>query len=98
MINYLLKRVLMTILVLLVVTVFLAVLVHVVPAMPPRTMLGPRATPDLVAKIRSEMDLDKPAPCRSLTSPGTCCMGASAPMCSPGSRSAAILAAPCRIR
>ncbi len=61
MINYLLKRVLMTILVLLVVTIFLAVLVHVVPGDAARTMLGPRATPDLVAKIRSEMDLDKPA-------------------------------------
>lgn len=58
--TYLLKRVLMTILVLLLVTVILSLLVHIVPGDAARTLLGPRATPELIQKIRSEMDLDKP--------------------------------------
>jgi peptide/nickel transport system permease protein len=57
---YLLKRILMTILVLLIVTVVLSVLVHIVPGDPARTILGPRASPELMAKVRSAMDLDKP--------------------------------------
>jgi peptide/nickel transport system permease protein len=57
---YLVKRTLMTILVLLIVTVVLAVLVHIVPGDPARTILGPRASPELMAKVRSAMDLDKP--------------------------------------
>lgn len=59
---YLLKRVLMTILVLLLVTSFLSLLVHIVPGDPAKTLLGPRANPDLIAKVRSAMDLDKPVP------------------------------------
>jgi len=51
----------MTILVLLLVTTFLSLLVHIVPGDAARTLLGPRASPELVEKIRSEMDLDKPA-------------------------------------
>src|SRR5574337_1763422 len=51
----------MTILVLLVVMIFLALLVHIVPGDPARIILGPRATPELMAKIRSAMDLDQPA-------------------------------------
>jgi peptide/nickel transport system permease protein len=57
---YLLKRTLMTGLVLLLVTVFLSVLVHVIPGDAAKVLLGPRATPALIEKIRSEMDLDKP--------------------------------------
>ena len=57
---YLFKRTLMTILVLLLVTVSLSLLVHIVPGDAARTLLGTRATPQLVEKIRSEMDLDKP--------------------------------------
>jgi peptide/nickel transport system permease protein len=57
---YLLKRTLMTVLVLLLVTVFLSLLVHIIPGDAAKVLLGPRATPDLIAKIRSEMDLDKP--------------------------------------
>jgi len=57
---YLLKRASMTILVLLIVTIFLALLVHIVPGDAARTLLGPRANPELIAKVRSAMDLDKP--------------------------------------
>ncbi len=59
---YLAKRLIMTILVLLVVTVILSVLVHIVPGDPARTILGPRATPELIARVRAQMDLDRPVP------------------------------------
>jgi len=58
--NYLLKRVLMTLVVLLVVLVFLSVLVHIVPGDAATTILGQRATPQLIADMRAQMDLDKP--------------------------------------
>ena len=58
--TYLLKRLLMTVLVLLMVMSFLALLTQIVPGDAAKTLLGPRATPDLVAKIRSEMELDQP--------------------------------------
>ncbi len=56
---YLLKRFLMTVLVLLLVITFLSLLVHIVPGDPAKTLLGPRANPDLIAKTRAAMDLDK---------------------------------------
>lgn len=58
--TYLVKRLFMTLLVLVLVTVYLTLLVHIVPGDPARTLLGPRANPDLIAKIRGAMDLDKP--------------------------------------
>ena len=57
---YLIKRLLMTFLVLVLVTVYLTLLVHIVPGDPAKTILGPRANPDRIAKIRAEMNLDKP--------------------------------------
>ena len=60
MVSYIVKRILMTLLVLLLVIVFLSLLVHIVPGDPATTILGPRATPALIQKLRSSMDLDKP--------------------------------------
>ncbi|HTO99871.1 MAG TPA: ABC transporter permease [Anaerolineales bacterium] len=60
MLAYTAKRILMTLLVLLLVVVFLSLLVHIVPGDPATTILGPRATPGLIQKMRSAMDLDKP--------------------------------------
>lgn len=57
---YIIKRVLMTLLVLLLVIVFLSLLVHIVPGDPATTILGPRATPGMIQKMRAAMDLDKP--------------------------------------
>ena len=51
----------MTLVVLLLVIVFLSLLVHIVPGDPARTLLGPRANPELILKMRAAMDLDKPA-------------------------------------
>ena len=59
---YLLKRFLMTVLVLLLVITFLSLLVHIVPGDPAKTLLGPRSNPDLIAKTRAAMDLDKSIP------------------------------------
>jgi peptide/nickel transport system permease protein len=61
MLTYIVKRILMTLVVLFLVTVFLSLLVHIVPGDPARTLLGPRASPELIQKIRAAMDLDKPA-------------------------------------
>jgi peptide/nickel transport system permease protein len=58
--TYLVKRLLMTILVLVLVTVYLTLLIHIVPGDPAKALLGPRSNPDLIAKIRAAMDLDKP--------------------------------------
>ena len=60
MLVYFLKRLLMTMLVLLVVMVLLALLVNIVPGDAAITLLGNRATPELIARVRSSMDLDKP--------------------------------------
>jgi len=57
---YLVKRIFMTILVLFLVTVLLSLLVYIVPGDPARAMLGPRATDKTIARIKAEMDLDKP--------------------------------------
>ncbi len=59
---YLLKRFFMTLLVLFFVSVFLSLVVHIVPGDPAKTLLGPRANPDLIAKTRAAMDLDKTVP------------------------------------
>jgi peptide/nickel transport system permease protein len=56
---YLLKRFIMTALVLLLVIVYLSLLIHIVPGDPAKTLLGPRANPELIAKVRAAMDLDK---------------------------------------
>ena len=60
--TYLLKRLFMTILVLLVVTVFLSLLVHIVPGDPAKTLLGPRANPEEIQRLTEEFGLDKPLP------------------------------------
>jgi peptide/nickel transport system permease protein len=58
--TYLLKRFIMTIVVLLLVIIYLTLLVQLVPGDPAKTLLGPRANPDLIAKTRAAMNLDKP--------------------------------------
>ncbi len=60
MLVYVVKRLLMTLLVLLLVVVFLSLLVHIVPGDPVTMILGPRATPSLIQQMRAAMDLDKP--------------------------------------
>jgi len=59
---YLLKRFLMTMLVLLLVITYLTLVVQIVPGDPAKTLLGPRANEDLIAKVRSAMYLDRSVP------------------------------------
>jgi peptide/nickel transport system permease protein len=60
MFNYILKRILSTVLVCIFLIVFLSLLIHIVPGDPAKTILGPRATPELIEKIHTEMGLDNP--------------------------------------
>lgn len=57
---YLMKRLFMTLLVLVLVTVYLTLIIHIVPGDPAKSLLGPRANPERIAKIRAAMNLDKP--------------------------------------
>ncbi len=60
MYTYLLNRLGMTILVLLIVITFLSLLIQFIPGDPVRTLLGPRATPDLSARIAAKWSLTSP--------------------------------------
>ncbi|MDC7124621.1 MAG: ABC transporter permease [Spirochaetales bacterium] len=59
MFSYILKRVVSTALVCILLIIFLSLLIHIVPGDPAKTILGPRATPELIEKIHTEMGLDK---------------------------------------
>jgi peptide/nickel transport system permease protein len=61
-IGYVLKRLGMTLIVVLLLMVFLAVIVHLIPGDPVRTILGPRANEELSQTVRAEMDLDSSVP------------------------------------
>ncbi|MCL2163855.1 MAG: ABC transporter permease [Oscillospiraceae bacterium] len=60
MLTYFVKRLTMTLAVLLVVVVFLSLMIHIVPGDPAKTLLGPRASPEMIERVRSAMDLDQP--------------------------------------
>jgi peptide/nickel transport system permease protein len=58
--SYLLKRLLMAVPTILGVTILVFFLIHLVPGDPAATLLGPRATPVLVAALHHTWGLDKP--------------------------------------
>jgi peptide/nickel transport system permease protein len=60
--QYLLKRLGMTFAVVLLVALFLAAIVHLVPGDPVENLLGPRATQARIEQVRVEMGLDDPIP------------------------------------
>lgn len=60
MLRYLLKRLGLSLLVVLLAMLLLASLVHFIPGDPVQAILGPRATESLSVKVRAEMGLDKP--------------------------------------
>ncbi len=62
MLQYLIKRIGMALLVAVLLMVFLALLVHVVPGDPATAILGQRSTPELVRTVREQMGLDKSVP------------------------------------
>jgi peptide/nickel transport system permease protein len=59
-IAYLVKRIVMTVAVVLLTLVFLGLLVHLVPGDPVKIILGPRASDALSQLVRKEMELDEP--------------------------------------
>ena len=60
MARYLLRRVVMTLAVVVVVITFLGVLQYLVPGDPVELIMGPRASPEFAAQVRAEMGLDDP--------------------------------------
>jgi peptide/nickel transport system permease protein len=62
MLYYLLKRLGMTVVVVVVAMTLLASLSHIVPGDPVKLILGPRASAKMSERVREEMDLDKPIP------------------------------------
>lgn len=58
--RFVLRRLLITVPVLLVLSMFVFLIIHLVPGDPVRTMLGFRATDENVATIRAELGLDRP--------------------------------------
>lgn len=60
MVIYTIKRILLAVVIAALAVATLFVLIHLIPGDPARTMLGPRATPELIADISQRMGLDKP--------------------------------------
>ena len=60
--RYLLTRLALSVVVGILLLTMLGALVHIVPGDPARAVLGPRATPELIAEARAEMHLDEPIP------------------------------------
>lgn len=59
---YAVRRVLLTVPVLFATSVFVFLLIRLVPGDPVRTMLGIRATPGTIATVRDQLGLDRPLP------------------------------------
>jgi peptide/nickel transport system permease protein len=65
--RFLLRRLALTIPTLLAMSVFVFLLIRLVPGDPVRTMLGFRATPENVATVRAQLHLDDPLPSQYLS-------------------------------
>lgn len=59
---YFLKRVALSILIVMLAVTLLFCMIHMVPGDPARILLGPRATPELIASLSAQMGLDQPLP------------------------------------
>lgn len=57
---YILKRIFLSLIIVLISISTLFVMIHMAPGDPVNILLGPRATPDLVEKLRLQMGLDQP--------------------------------------
>jgi peptide/nickel transport system permease protein len=60
--RYVLRRLVLTVPVLVTMSVFVFAVVHLVPGDPVRSMLGLRATPELEAQVRADLNLDDSLP------------------------------------
>ncbi|MFC0268040.1 ABC transporter permease [Kushneria aurantia] len=67
MLRYALQRFALSVVIVMVAIAILIVMLHVVPGDPAVMILGPRATPELIAQTRQSMGLDQPLPIQILT-------------------------------
>jgi len=58
--KYIIRRVILSIPILIGITIVVFLIMHAVPGDPVRLMLGERATPEMIAKLRHELGLDRP--------------------------------------
>jgi peptide/nickel transport system permease protein len=75
MADYILRRVLLAIVIMLVTTTLLFTLVYVIPGDPASVALGPRATPEMKAELRARMGMDQPLPVQLLRFLGNAMVG-----------------------
>ena len=66
MLNYVIKRIGLAIVIAVLSVTLLFIIIQLIPGDPARTILGPRATPEMIASIRERMGLDKPLPIQIL--------------------------------
>ena len=66
MLHYAIKRIGLAIVIAVLSVTLLFIIIQLIPGDPARTILGPRATPELIADIRARMGLDKPLPIQIL--------------------------------
>ena len=62
MLVYVLKRIGLALVIIILAVTLLYLMIHAVPGDPATVMLGPRATPELIAQLHQRMGLDKPLP------------------------------------
>ncbi len=62
MLKYVIKRLGLAIVIAMLSVTLLFIIIHMIPGDPARTMLGPRATPELIADLEVRMGLDKSLP------------------------------------
>ena len=66
MLLYLVKRILLGVVIVILAVTLLFCMIHLVPGDPARILLGPRATPEMIANISTQMGLDQPLPVQIL--------------------------------
>lgn len=66
MLFYLIKRIALSIVIVMLAVTVLFCMIHLVPGDPARILLGPRATPELIASMSARMGLDLPLPMQIL--------------------------------
>ena len=66
MLKYATKRLGLALVIALLSVTLLFIIIHMIPGDPARTMLGPRATPELIADLEARMGLDQPLPIQIL--------------------------------
>ena len=66
MLKFIIKRLMLAAVIAALSVTLLFLIIHMIPGDPARTMLGPRATPELIADLHQRMGLDQPLPTQIL--------------------------------